>query len=33
MKLVVKNLTKKFNNTIAVKAINFQIEKIQLWDF
>ena len=27
MKLVVKNLTKKFNNTIAVKAINFQIEK------
>ena len=27
MKLVVKNLTKKFNNSIAVKAINFQIEK------
>ena len=27
MKLVVKNLTKKFNYTIAVKAINFQIEK------
>ena len=27
MKLVIKNLTKKFNNTIAVKAINFQIEK------
>ena len=27
MKLEVKNLTKKFGNTIAVKRINFQIEK------